>query len=195
MRIGRRRDHPPEDEAEPNGPAMIVPVIKRAERPSGGAVSSSEPPIMEPLIADLSVGYALDLPRSFQYVSQRTCDEFGLEAAELRSLAVRNLTRRRPVPQIRQGPAGVGFVLDGDLEASLLLVDDLWDRIAPQLPGDLIAAVPARDVLMASGTDVAGGPAALSSGIERVWAVSNPRLRLTRSMLIRRAGAWHVRDG
>ena len=42
---------------------------------------------------------------------------------------------------------GCMFVLDGDLEASLLLVDHLWAQIGPQLPGDLIAAHPARGQL------------------------------------------------
>jgi len=58
--------------------------------------------------------------------------------------AVRNLTRRRARPQIKQAPAAAMFVLDGNLESSLLLVDHLWEQIAPQLPGELIAAVPSR---------------------------------------------------
>ena len=54
------------------------------------------------------------------------------------------------------------FVLDGDLEVSLLLVDHLWEQIGPQLPGDLIAAVPARDTLAVTGSQIPGGIAALT---------------------------------
>jgi hypothetical protein len=34
------------------------------------------------------------------------------------------------------------LILDGDLEASLLLIDMLWAQLAPKIPGELIAAVP-----------------------------------------------------
>jgi len=60
-----------------------------------------------------------------------------LAAGDLRPLAVRNLTRRRARPQIKQAPAAAMFVLDGNLESSLLLVDHLWEQTGPQLPGEL----------------------------------------------------------
>ena len=82
------------------------------------------------------------------------------------------------------------FVLDGDLEASLLLVDHLWEQIGPQLPGDLIAAVPSRDTLAVTGSEVPGGIAALTQATDRVWRASQVRLLLTRSLLIRQGQSW-----
>jgi hypothetical protein len=57
-----------------------------------------------------------------------------LDADDLRPLAFRNLTRRRARPQIKQAPAAAMFVLDGNLESSLLLADHLWEQTGPQLP-------------------------------------------------------------
>lgn len=196
MRLTRGTDDVPNEEEVAFDRTMIVPLIKRAEPQRGAGVDLPEHsvPIMEPLTGDLFVGYVLDLEDSFQYVSRTTCDDLGVAVEELRSVAVRNLIHRRPKPEIKQGPLGVGFVLDGDLEASLLLVDLLWDQIDPQIPGDLIAAVPTRDVLMVTGSDVTGGTDALSSAITRVWGRSEERLLLTRSLLSRRDGSWHLLD-
>ena len=62
-----------------------------------------------------------------------------LDADDLPPLAVRNLTRRRARPQIKQAPASAMFVLDGNLESSLLLADHPREQTGPQLPGELIA--------------------------------------------------------
>lgn len=86
------------------------------------------------------------------------------------------------------------LILDGDLEASLLLTDHLWAQLAPQIPGDLIAAVPSRDVLTVSGTGVADGEALLRSAVEQVWSNprTNPKLLLTRSLLVRQDSSWQL---
>jgi uncharacterized protein YtpQ (UPF0354 family) len=84
--------------------------------------------------------------------------------------------------------------LDGDLEASLLLVDWLWPQLARGMPGETIVAVPSRDVLVVSGTEVTGGVDTLRGAVRRVW--ENPRmdskLLLTRSLLVRRGDSWQV---
>src|SRR6266700_3616024 len=145
--------------------SLIVPLIKRAE-PEGAGGSSplswpeGDTPIAEELAGELYVFYGFDLPGAFRLVS------------------------RRARPQIKQAPAAAMFVLDGNLESSLLLVDHLWEQIGPQLPGELIAAVPSRDMLAVTGSQVPGGIAALTRCADAVWQQSTTRL-LTRSLLIR----------
>jgi uncharacterized protein YtpQ (UPF0354 family) len=179
-------------------PSLIVPLIKRIE--SAGPddpviLPEQDVPIFEDLAGVLRVAYVFDLPGMFRYVSVRDCARLQLPAGDLRALAVRNLTRRRARPQIKEAPAAAMFVLDGDLEASLLLVDHLWQQIAPQLPGDLIAAVPSRDALIVTGSQVPGGVAALTRGVDSIWQKSATRLLLTRSLLIRHGAAWHLFTG
>ena len=89
-----------------------------------------------------------------------------------------------------QGNEALAFRLDGDLESSLLLVDHLWEQIGPQMPGDLIAAVPSRDTLAVTGSDVDGGIAVLTRSVDRVWRSSETRLLLTKSLFVRRGDSW-----
>lgn len=114
-----------------------------------------------------------------------------LDADDLRPLAVRNLTRRRARPQIKQAPAAAMFVLDGNLEFSLLLADHPWEQTGPQLPGELIAAVPSRDMPAVTGSRVPGGIAALTRCADAVWQHSTTRL-LARSLLIRHGPSWQL---
>lgn len=141
-----------EDELESS---RILPLIKRSE-PQGAETVVPAPaadiPVTEQLAGELLITYVFDLPGMFRYVSAGDCTRLHLAPGDLRPLAAGNLTRRRSRPQIKPAASAAMFVLDGDLEASLLLVDHLWDQIGPQLPGDLIAAVPARDMLAVTGS-------------------------------------------
>ena len=87
------------------------------------------------------------------------------------------------------------FVVDQNLESSLLLVDLLWDQVEQQLPGETVAAVPTRDVILVTGTEVSGGIESLERAIDRTWKNSEQRLQLTRSLLVRRDKSWHIFDG
>jgi uncharacterized protein YtpQ (UPF0354 family) len=176
--------------------SVILPLIKRAEpEGAGGSSPLSWPvgdiPIAEELAGELHVFYGFDLPGAFRLVSRRDCTRMQLDAGDLRPLAVRNLTRRRARPQVKQAPAAAMFVLDGNLESSLLLVDHLWEQISPQLPGELIAAVPSRDTLAVTGSQVPGGIAALTRCAEAVWQQSTIH-PLTRSLLIRLGPSWQL---
>ena len=175
---------------------MIIPLIKRSAQPSDDEIRlpAQQELISEHLVGDFYIFYVFDLPSLFWFVSRGDCESLGLNAGGLRALSVRNLVKRRRRPEIRQSGTGAMLILDGDLEASLLLADHLWARLAPQIPGDLIAAVPSRDVLTVSGTDVAGGIPLLRSAVERVWANprTDPKLLLTRSLLVRQDGSWQL---
>jgi uncharacterized protein YtpQ (UPF0354 family) len=175
---------------------MIVPVIKQSVKLSEEAIllSGRDEPVIEHLVGDLLVMYAFDLPGRFEFVARRHCETLGLEAGDLRPLSVRNLVKLRRKPQIKGTDRVVTLILDGDLEASLLLVDMLWEQLAQQIPGDLIAAVPTRDTLAVTGTGVDGGVAVLNHAVSRLW--ENPRgnrkLLLTPSLLTRRGTSWQL---
>jgi hypothetical protein len=83
------------------------------------------------------------------------------------------------------------FVLDGNLESSLLLTDHPWEQTGPQLPGELIAAVPSRDMPAVTGSQIPGGIAALTRCADAVWQHSTARL-LTRLLLTRHGPSWQL---
>jgi uncharacterized protein YtpQ (UPF0354 family) len=182
------------------GPAdasMIVPVIKRQLGPSDDAIEL--PPewriLSEDLVGDLFICYAFDMPGHFLYVLEHDRMALGLDPDGLRKLSVRNLTRLRSKPEILR-PSGPVLMLrlDGDLEASLLLVDHLWPQLARGIAGEMIVAVPGRDILAVSGTEVTGGVETLRYAVKRVWEnpKTNPKLILTRSLFVRRGDSWQV---
>lgn len=181
--------------AEGRDSSLIVPLIKRTDAEGSGdpppwPVPEADIPIFEELTGYLLVAYVFDLPDRFEYVTPRHCEQLELAAEDLRPLAVRNLTQRRAKPQIRQGGGIASFLLDGSLESSLLLVDHVWWQITPHVAGDLVAAVPSRDTLLVTGSDFAGGMAALERGADYVWQKSETRLLLTKFFLIRRGDSW-----
>jgi uncharacterized protein YtpQ (UPF0354 family) len=65
--------------------------------------------------------------------------------------------------------------LDGTLEASLLLVDHLWPQVARAVAGETIVAVPSRDVLAVSGTEITNGIETLRWAVDRAW--QRPQIR------------------
>jgi uncharacterized protein YtpQ (UPF0354 family) len=175
---------------------MIVPVIKQGLPASDDAIVLPPElrPIAEELVAELNIMYAFDLPGHFEYLSERHCRDLGLDPAGLRKLSVRNLTRRRSKPEILQPSDAVYMLrLDGDLEASLLLVDHLWPQVARGITGEIVAGVPSRDVLVITGTGITGGIDTLRWAVDRAWKRStNPKLVLTQSLLVRRDDSWQI---
>jgi uncharacterized protein YtpQ (UPF0354 family) len=114
-------------------------------------------PAAERLVADLSIVYAFDRPRSLDIMTEAERVALGVPAGELRALAVKNL--RRLVPEIRHHESGSGYVLlaGGNFEASLLLLDDLWIKLSADVSGDLVACAPARDMILYTGSATPGG--------------------------------------
>lgn len=81
----------------------------------------------------------------------------------------------------------------GDYEASLLLVSDLWDREQMPVEGDFIAAIPARDLLIVTGSE---NP----EGIRRVREMASEgaaqfSYRLSPVLFVRKNGVFEVFEG
>jgi uncharacterized protein YtpQ (UPF0354 family) len=176
-------------------PEAIVPMIKARVRGSDKAplvMRPEETPIIEPLVGDLAVGYAFDLPLFYAMVSPRQCKRLGLAQESLRALAVTNLHALRPDLQVRWAGTtkSAMLTLGGDLEAGLLLSDVLMDYLAPQFSGELVAAVPSRSSLAVTGTAHPDGIAALLRLIDVVWQRGDHLL--TRELLVRHNHTWQI---
>jgi uncharacterized protein YtpQ (UPF0354 family) len=136
---------------------QIVPILKTAT--PGGllgdafALSAEDEPVAHPFAADLVVLYAFNLPDRLQYVTQRELNAAGMTAAQLHAKAVENLPRHFQEITLKDlGEGMFGVTCGGVLEASLLLLEPLWDKLLPHLPGVPLAAVPARDLLFVIGS-------------------------------------------
>jgi hypothetical protein len=183
---------------------LIVPVMKarvpvdlRLEFP----LPPDEEPIREPFVADLYLSYAFDLPvqeadtgrRHGQYVTRRYCAETGLLPEALRQQSTANLRTRRPDLGFAWYPdaKAVSVSLGGGLEAGLLLDDAMMEKLTQDVDGDVVVAVPARNVLVATGTGHPDGLAKLHWIVDQVWSgIEERALLLTRDLLVRRPAGW-----
>ena len=125
----------------------VVPIIKDDEY----LAVNSESVVKEHLAGDIWIVYALDLPKATQALTESRMKELEIETKDLRFLALSNL--RRILPEIEQHGSGPWYMLTagGDYTASLLLLDDVWNALSQSVEGDIVAAVPSRDVVLFTG--------------------------------------------
>ena len=180
----------------PAGREDIVPVIKdRAwldETRLGVGEDGSEGGVehlFEELNAELVVLYAYDLPTSIRYLKPGDLDSLDVVRDELRELACENLVARLPEVHIEPVDEHVWSVTaDGYYDASLLLLDEVWNRPELALPGELVVALPARDMLFATGSDDELGVQGLRTAARRIAAEAP--YRLTDVLFVRRDGRF-----
>jgi uncharacterized protein YtpQ (UPF0354 family) len=87
-------------------------------------------------------------------------------------------------------PPALMLSFDG-IESSLLLADRLWHRLATSVPGDLVVGVPARDVVVVTGSRSRQGLDKAKRAVDRVFFAGDQHL-LTRELLVRRDGGWET---
>jgi uncharacterized protein YtpQ (UPF0354 family) len=121
-----------------------------------GDLDGPEAVIVRPFVADLHLVLAFDGEHTQHLATHRTIERLGIDEDQILTLARENLATK--VAEVEQrtlddeGPRVGVLVTGGDLEASLLLLDDVWARVALELEGDVVACVPARDVVLFADT-------------------------------------------
>ncbi len=140
---------------------QIVPRIKHLNfRAAVAEIAAKDPasrPLIEPFVGDLLITYAFDLPESFMMVREVDRERLGLSLEQLRAKALENL--RKGLPPVQQGgkPPLMMLAVGNNLEACLLLIDELWEKASANVPGRLVVSVPSRDVLMFTSSERADG--------------------------------------
>jgi uncharacterized protein YtpQ (UPF0354 family) len=153
------------------------------------SLSHGDSPIITSLNNSLCVTYVVDEGGHLKYLQYRDCDKSGLSEVEVHKIGVENLAglaRER----IQITPYGniYAVMLDGNFEASLILVDSLWEKgLAHLAPNGFVAAIPARDILAFCDADSAEGIAELLQLIERI---QNGDHMLSREIYRRGVNGW-----
>jgi uncharacterized protein YtpQ (UPF0354 family) len=152
--------------------------------------NQTDPAVREHLVADLWIVYALDLPKITTSLGESEMRELKITPEELRSLALTNL--RNILPETEQHGDGPWYMLTagGDYTASLLLFDDFWSELQESVEGDIVVAVPARDVVLFTGSRS-------QQGIEMVRQKAREIVEggdhvVSQTLLRRIAGKWSV---
>lgn len=76
----------------------------------------------------------------------------------------------------------------GNFEATLLLLESLWEQVQEQMPGEILAVVPARDLLFVSASGWEGALSFMQEMASR--DLPEKRYALTTCVFARRDGEW-----
>jgi uncharacterized protein YtpQ (UPF0354 family) len=175
--------------------ARIIPLIEdrqwfeQAQR-RGREQTPPQQLLGEPLNNELAVVYAENRRGALRILSTR--DDVG-DRTRLRDVALGNLSRLLPKIEIRPGADGVLLIsAGGEFDASLLLADNLWSGGQIRVDGDIVVAVPAKDVLIATGSHNPPGLARLRAAASRFAAGLNG---LTPDLFVYRDGKFMRFEG
>jgi uncharacterized protein YtpQ (UPF0354 family) len=134
----------------------IVPVIKdRQWLEDNRKALRAKAPNLEFLFEDfndeLVIVYAEDTASRTRYLMAN--EDPGIDRAALRQHAVDNLLRLLPKVEVRNHDDVFSLIsAGGDYEASLLLDDNMWRGGQIKVNGDIVVAIPAKDVLLVTGS-------------------------------------------
>jgi len=169
----------------------VVPVIK--DRPwldeIRGKVLAQTPNAPDLAVEDfnreLVIVYALDDPNRMRYLT--TEDLTGIARDDLRTLALKNLIRIMPKIEMRSDGNVSMMTAGGDYGASLLLLDNVWTDGQVKVKGDIVVAIPARDVVLVTGSQNRTG---LKQMREAVAKLAEGPYRLTTALFVYRKGRF-----
>ncbi len=159
--------------------SSIVPVVKPVEYLDGireATKSDSIGIITEKYNDLLIIAYAQDSETSIEYLSVKSFKELNISMDSLRHIALNNL--QRVVKSIdRQGEDGTYVIkTEGGYESSVLLYSGLWTPEALPVYGDWVIGIPARDVLVVTGSKNKEGLAKVKEVTRKVYNESNYRI-------------------
>jgi len=108
--------------------------------------------VTRPFGGDLSIVYVVDSANSMRLVSQGLLKELSINEAELHRIAIENMSKAFGGPLPTEQPVADStlrtITLEDSYAAARLLLTPQWADVAAEFKGDVVAAVPARDMLM-----------------------------------------------
>jgi hypothetical protein len=90
--------------------------------------------------------------------------------------------------ELQPGDTASMVLCGGNYEASMLLVDDLWQQMQGNVQGELVACAPSRDLLLFTGTETEGGLEALRGIADEVHEGGS--YLVSKTILVRRNDRW-----
>lgn len=152
-------------------------------------------PLIDTFVGDLDIRYVFDADSGYRYLTGRDLTMLKLTRGELPALALANQRRLYPKIAVERPTPAVGmFANGGGLEPSKLLDFDFWEkeRSRPQYGGgEIIAAVPTRDVCWFTGSKPADNISNLRINTERAYKEAGERA-VSKLLYVWRSRRWEV---
>jgi hypothetical protein len=141
---------------------------------------------------DLTVVYTFGPQFGRRVVTHADLEQLQMNPRSLRRAALDHLEVLSSRAEFHGQPPALMLSFEG-LESSLLLANDFWTRLQGAVPGQLVVGVPARDVVIVTGSMSQPGLEKARRCVERIFFAGDEHL-LSRSLLIRRGDGWEPFD-
>ena len=159
------------------------------------SISREDSPVLRDLNNGLLVSYVVDEESRFIYIQNRHLLAAGIDEKTLHREAMENLYHKAET-HLKIRPYGSVFAvfMEGNFEASVLLLDAVWDvSLAKYVREDFVAAIPSRDVLAFGDSCSAKAVLELRAIVDRVTTKSADHI-ISTSLYRRRNSVWATYD-
>jgi uncharacterized protein YtpQ (UPF0354 family) len=158
----------------------------------GVKVPPDQLPLMDTFVGDLHLRYSFDDPRFVSSVSAADLKRLGLKRDQLLPLSIENFRRLYPGRKIESPIPQIALVTEaGDLEPCLMLDAAFWEKETERRGSAIVAAAPARDVLMFSDRSVRGNVEILKKLAIDVHATADKEA-LSKTVFLWNRGRWEA---
>ena len=158
----------------------------------GVTVPPEQLPLMDYFVGDLHLRYSFDDPRFVSSVSAGDLKRLGLKRDQLLPLSVENFRRLYPGMKIEHPVPQIALVTEaGSLEPCLMLDAAFWEKEAKRRGSGIVAAAPARDVLMFADRSVRGNVDMLKKLAVDVHAAAEKEA-LSKTVYLWNLGRWEA---
>lgn len=158
----------------------------------GLKVPPDQLPLMDYFVGDLHLRYSFDDPKFVSSVSASDLKRLGLKREQLLPLSIENFRRLYPGRKIEYPVPQIALVTDaGDLEPCLMLDAPFWEKESQRRGSAIVAAAPARDVLMFSDRSVRGNVDILKKLAVEVHATAGVEA-VSKTVFLWNQGRWEA---
>ena len=152
-------------------------------------------PLIDTFVGDLDIRYVFDADSGYRYLTGRDLQSLRLTRDQLPALALANQRRLYPKITVERPTAFVGmFANGGDLEPSKMLDFDFWEKEKSRFGGEIVCAVPARDICWFTGLKPAENVSNLRANTERAYKEAGGRA-ISKLMFVWRNKRWELLEG
>ena len=163
--------------------ATVLPVLVSVDDPG-----YQERNVLDEYFGDLVVGYTAGPPFGERLITWDDLDRLEVSRRDLRRRAALQLDAMLDEVRVHGQPPALMLSFDG-LESSLLLSEAFWDGLEQSVPGELVVGVPARDVVIITGSHSRTGLEKARRAVDRVFFAKGDHL-LMPGLLTWRDGEW-----
>ena len=158
----------------------------------GVKVPPDQLPLMDYFVGDLHLRYSFDDPKFVSSVSGSDLKRLGLKRDQLLPHSIENFRRLYPGRKIEYPVPNIALVTEaGNLEPCLMLDAAFWEKETERRGSAIVAAAPARDVLMFSDRSVRGNVEILKKLALDVHATADKEA-LSKTVFLWNRGRWEA---